>query len=81
MHIHMPLKFYFFDNFNHLTMLMFVDGLLSFISLPSFMFVSAAVSDIRELNLNKEEEVENGNLTPFPGLQFHLSYLLTFSTH
>ena len=51
-------------------MLMFVDGLLSFISLPSFMFVSAAVSDIRELNLNKEEEVENGNLTPFPGLQF-----------
>ena len=28
----------------------------SFISLPSFMFVSAAVSEIREWNQNKEKE-------------------------
>ena len=33
----------------------------SFISLPRFMFVSAVVSEIRELNLNnKEEKYENG---------------------
>ena len=38
-----------------LNMAMFV-GSQSFISLPSFMFVSAAVNQIRKLNQNKEEE-------------------------
>ena len=47
---------------------MFV-GSQSFISLPSFMFVSAVVSDIGELK-EKEKEKKNlkltiSNLTPF----------------
>ena len=39
----------------------------SFISLPSFMFVSAAVSEIHDLNQNKKK-FENGNFqfTTFP---------------
>ena len=41
-----------------LTMHMFV-GSQSFISLPSFMLVGAAVSEIRELNRNKEKK-KNG---------------------
>ena len=45
---------------------MFV-GSQSFISLPSFMFVSAVVSEIRELK--KEQEKENKwTLTPFLGI-------------
>ena len=36
------------------TMTMFVTS-RSFISLPSFMFVSAAVSEIHDLNQNKKE--------------------------
>ena len=41
----------------------------SFISLPGFMFVSAAVSEIHDLNQNKKEKkFENGNLPPFPGI-------------
>ena len=39
-------------------------GSQSFISLPSFMFVSAAVSQIRKLNQNKEEE-ENSEIDYF----------------
>ena len=51
---------------------MFV-GSQSFISLPSFMFVSAAVSEIRELKKEKEKEKKNSemaisNLTPFLGI-------------
>ena len=51
---------------------MFV-GSLSFISLPSFMFVSAVVSEIREL---KEKEKNNSEIdyfqfNTFPG---HLIY-------
>ena len=38
-----------------LTMTMFVMS-QSFISLPSFMFVSAAVSEIHDLNQNKEKK-------------------------
>ena len=47
---------------------MFV-GSQRFISLPSFMFVGAAVSEIRELNRNKKEKnnLQNG----FPG---HISH-------
>ena len=68
-------------------MTMFVTS-QSFISLPSFVFVSAAVSEIHDLNQNKKEKkFENGNFqfTTFPR---HItdpfineSYLLTTSTH
>ena len=50
-----------------LTMMMFV-GSQSFISLPSFVLLSAAVSEIRESNRNKEKNnnFENGyNLITF----------------
>ena len=54
-----------------LNMPMFV-GSQSFISLPSFMFVSAVVSQIRELKEKKEKEEKEkklkltiSNLTPF----------------
>ena len=53
-----------------LTMPMFVRS-QSFISLPSFMFVGAAVSEIRELNQNKEKKnckMAILNLTPFLGI-------------
>ena len=73
MHIHMPLIMYwlrlffvvfqeiqFLHNFNH-------DDVCSFISLPSFMFVSTAVSEIHDLNQNKKKNFEN-NLPPFPGI-------------
>ena len=51
-------------------------GSQSYISPPSFMFVSAAVSEIRELNQNKKEKEEEkknlklaiSNLTPFLGI-------------
>ena len=48
---------------------MFV-GSQSFISLPSFMFVSAVVSEIRELKekKKKEEKLTISNLTPFLGI-------------
>ena len=36
-------------------------GLQSFISLQSFMFVSAAVSELRESNQNKKEKEEIGS--------------------
>ena len=56
---------------------MFV-GSQSFISLPSFMFVSAMVSEIRELKEEKEKEKEKKNseidyfqFNTFPG---HIIY-------
>ena len=55
---------------------MFV-GSQSFISLPSFMFVSAVVSEIRELKEKKEKEKNNNSeidyfqFNTFPG---HLIY-------
>ena len=59
-----------FQEINCLHMPMFV-GSQSFISLPSFMFVSAVVSEIRELKNEKEKEKNNNsemaNLTPFLG--------------
>ena len=42
----------------------------SSISLPSFMFVNAAVSEIRELNQNKEKknsEIDYFKFKTFPG--------------
>ena len=72
--------------FTYLNMTLFI-GSQSFISLPSFMFVGSAFSEIRESNRKKEEEEEKNNLQngyfhlslidPF----FHQSYLLTISTH
>ena len=68
-----------------LTMTVFV-GSWSFISLPSFMFVGAAVSEICESNRKKEKE-KNGcfQFNTFPrhiiDQFFHQSYLLTISTH
>ena len=49
-------------------MTMFV-GSQSFISLPSFMLVSATVSEIRELNQNKKKNSEIGyfQFNTFPG--------------
>ena len=52
---------------------MFV-GSQSFISQPSFMFVSAPVSEIRELNQNKKKKEKKnsdiGYFQPFLGIQF-----------
>ena len=53
-------------------------------SLISLMFVSAAVSEIHELNQNKKEEEERilklaiSNLSPFQGIQF--AHFLTRGT-
>ena len=54
---------------------MFV-GSQSFISLPSFMFVSAAVSEIRESNRKKKEKNNNSEIdyfqfNTFPGHVFY----------
>ena len=51
---------------------MFV-GSQSFISLPSFMFVSAVVSEIRELKEKEKEKKKNSEIDyfTFPG---HLIY-------
>ena len=59
-----------------LNMPMFI-GSQSFISVPSFMFVSAAVSEIRELNRKKKEEKKNNSeidyfqFSTFPGRIFY----------
>ena len=72
-----------------LTMPMFVRS-QSFISLRSFMFVGAAVSEIHESNLNKEKEKKNlqksyFQFNTFPrhiiDSFFHQSYLFTIYTH
>ena len=62
LHIHAPFIMYclrlfvvVFQEINCLNMPMFVRS-QSFISLPSFMFVSAVVSEIRELKEKKEKE-------------------------
>ena len=52
---------------------MFV-GSQSFISLPSFMFVSAVVSDIRELKKEKEEEKNKMDYFQFNTFPGHLIY-------
>ena len=86
MHIHAPFIMYclrlfvvVFQEINCLHMPMFV-GSQSFISLPSFMFVSAVVSEIHELKekekKEKKEEKKNSEIdyfqfNTFPG---HLIY-------
>ena len=75
MHIHAPFILYcstlfvVFQERNCFKMTLFV-GSQSFISLPSFMFVSAVVSELCESNRNKKEEKNNSeiNLTPFLGI-------------
>ena len=64
MHIHVPFIMYCsglfvvaFREMNCLHMALFV-GSQSYISPPSFMFVSAVVSEIRELNQTKKKEKE-----------------------
>ena len=79
MHIHAPFIMYcsrvfvvVFQEINCLlNMPMFV-GSQSFISLPSFMFVSAAVSEIRESNRKKKEKKNSELFNTFPG---HIIYL------
>ena len=63
-------------------------GSQSYISPPSFMFDSAAVSEIRKLNQNKKKKKEKeliSNLTPFLGVYnlpiFNQRYLLGTCTH
>ena len=72
-----------------LNMPMFVES-QSFISLPSFMFVSAAVSEIRESNRKKKKEKKNNSaidyiqFNTFPGHIFYpffnQKYLLSTCT-
>ena len=78
MHIHAPFIMCCFPRNNILlNMPMFV-GSQSFISLPSFMFVSAVVSEIRELKEKEKEkekkknsEIDYFQFNTFPG---HLIY-------
>ena len=82
MHIHAPFIMYcsrlfvvVFQEINCLNIPMFV-GSQSFISLPSFMFVSAVVSEIRELKEKEKEKKKNSEIdyfqfNTFPG---HLIY-------
>ena len=72
----------FSEKYVILTTTMFI-GSWSFISLSSFMFFSAAVSEIRESNqIKKEKDLQNG-LNTFPrhiiDPFFHQSYFLTIS--
>ena len=61
MHIHVPFIMYcsrlFVLIYILLNLMLFI-GLLNFISLPSFMIVSAMVSEICELNQNKKMKKE-----------------------
>ena len=83
MHIHAPFIMYcssccFPRNNILLNMPVFV-GSQSFISLPSFMFVSAVVSEIRELKKKRRRiiilKLTISNLTPFLGI--YLTHFLT----
>ena len=89
MHVHVPFIMYclrlfvVFQVMNCLHMTLFV-GSQSFISLPSFMFVSAAVSEIRKLNQNKRKsEIGYFQFSTFPGNTIFLNqrYLLSTCTH
>ena len=69
----------------YLNMMLFI-GSQSFISLPSFMFVSSAVSELCELNLNKKEKKKSEiGYFPFPGYIIHpffnQRYLLSTCMH
>ena len=55
----------------------------SFISLPSFMFVSAVVSELCELNQNKKEEKNSeigySQFNTFPGQTFPFEHMCRFN--
>ena len=76
--IHAPIIMYWsrlfvvvFEEMNCLNMSMFV-GSQTFISLPSFMFVSAVVSEIHELKKEKKNsEIDYFQFNTFPG---HIIY-------
>ena len=56
----------------------------TYISPPSFVFVSAAGSEIHELNRNKKEEnseIGYFQFNTFPGHIFNQRYLLSTCTH
>ena len=96
MHVHAPFIMYcstlfvaVFQEMNSLNLTLFV-GSQSFISLPSFMFVSAAVSELRESNQNKKEKKNNSEIVyfqfnTFPGHIiypfFNQRYLLSTCMH
>ena len=71
-HVHAPFIMYcstlfvVFQERNCLHILLFV-GSQSFISLPTFMFFSAAVSELCKSNLNKEEK-KNSEIGYFLGI-------------
>ena len=62
-----------FQEINYINMPMFV-GSQSFISLPSFMFVSAVVSEIRELKEKKEKKEKKKEKKNSEIDYFHLSW-------
>ena len=62
-----------FQEINCLNMPMFV-GSQSFISLPSFMFVSAVLSEIRELNQKKKKKNSEICYFRFITLPGHIMY-------
>ena len=62
-----------------LTVMMFV-GSPGFISLPSFMLLSAVVSEIRKSNRNKKKYFNNFPMHLISAF-FKQSYILTMSTH
>ena len=77
MHIHAPFIMYclrlfvvVFQEINCLHTFMFV-GSQSFISLPSFMFVSAVVSELKEKKEKKNSEMDYFQFNTFP---WHLIY-------
>ena len=91
MHIHVPFIMYcsmlFSKKLILLNMTLFVRS-QSFIFPPSFMFVSAAVSEIRELNQKKKKknsEIGYFQFNTFPGHIiypfFNQGYLLSMCTH
>ena len=94
MHVHARFIMYCSTSFSKkgivyifLNMTMFI-GSQSFISLPSFMFVSAAVSELRESNQNKKEknsEIGYFQFNTFPGYIIHpffnQRYLLSICVH
>ena len=67
MHIHAPFIMYcsrlFVVLFQEITPMLV--GSQRFLSLPSFMFVSAVVSEIHELNQNKEKKKKNSEICYF----------------
>ena len=80
MHVYAPFIMYcstlfvvVFQEMNCLNVTLFV-GSQSFISLPSFMFVSDAVSELRKSNQNEKEKKNNSEIVYFQFNTFHIVY-------